>query len=309
MKTNAMHGVSQILKGILNHMAIPIDPAIIANAQLFSSPKVATPIATCSAPVGGAKCVPMQFPLQMAAPNNQTVWKVDLNSGTAIPPISQLSAMYISNSASNAISVIFPDTGYQIDVNPGTSGIWPVITQGSNNGQIQLLPIFYVLINGTSSASNTVVNIIALNQFIPEYELAPIVNQNVNVINPITGESLNYNSTQFFTFAVSPSAGFPDSFSTTNHIAISNFKAQGIIQTTLPAAAVRTLLVTHTSSQWATSHSLLLNTGLNVITAFDITIPNSFFITDSGLFEFSLNNYTDLTSVLFYASLNYGNQS
>lgn len=137
-------------------MGIPINPALTNNAAIFPANYSAISMSVCAAPKEGARTIPIQVDFSSSAN-----WLIDLSSG--IPPMSQLSSIYLDalNSVNN-ITIVFADTGYQVQVNAQKSLLFPVFT---GNGT---LPKFYVSVNGGVPTSD-VANLQLLNFFIPEF--------------------------------------------------------------------------------------------------------------------------------------------
>lgn len=138
-------------------MAIPINPALISGASSYQAQYTAVPIAVCRPdPVYPPKALSLQFEFA-DSPN----WFVNLQQG--LPVMSQVSSMYIdaTGSATNVI-IIFPDTGYQVQVSAGKALLCPVLTG-------KVLPQFYVVINSGGVTTTDIVNLILLNFFIPEF--------------------------------------------------------------------------------------------------------------------------------------------
>lgn len=135
-------------------MSIPI-PAAFANAVNFQVPQSSIPMNLLNCPREGLKCVPMQLTF---ATNNALL--IDLSQGYPAPALSQVCTVYIdcTNSTQNA-TVLFPDSGYQVQCGTGRSLMVPVLT-GKN------LPKFLVQLPNTGS---DIVNIFAINQFIAPF--------------------------------------------------------------------------------------------------------------------------------------------
>lgn len=140
--------------------SIPISPAQIASAGVYTAPANAQSINLCRAPAEGMKCIPMQFQF-----NIKPGWLVGFpNSPNA--PMSQISSLFVDTSDSvHGATIFFPDTGYSVTVEPGGCRIIPVITGANANS---LLP-FYVLLDSSGALTTDIVNVIALNQFVPEF--------------------------------------------------------------------------------------------------------------------------------------------
>lgn len=140
--------------------SIPINPAMIANAAVYTAPLRAVPINLCKSPKEGFKSIAMQFTFTA-----HTGFLVQFpNSPNA--PMSQLCALYIDASQSNFdVNIYFPDTGYTVRIEQGACRMIPVIT-GATAGS---LPVFYVLLDSNNVTNNSLINIQALNQFVPEF--------------------------------------------------------------------------------------------------------------------------------------------
>ncbi|HNB00966.1 MAG TPA: DUF1859 domain-containing protein [Nitrosomonas sp.] len=140
-------------------MVIPIDPALIAGAVNYTVPTTATPINLCKAPVEGAKCIPMQFKFLVSR-----VWRVDLSLGAPNQPLTQLACLYIDGTnLYDTVTILFPDTGYQIEVKTGDRRMMPV-TMGTQS------PLFYVICNDENGlAFLDTLNIFAYNIYIPSF--------------------------------------------------------------------------------------------------------------------------------------------
>lgn len=156
---------------------IPINPASIASAGVYTAPTNAVPINLCKPPKEGVKALPMQFAF------NQFPGFLVQFPNAPNAPMSQLCALYIDATGSDFdVSVYFPDTGYSARINSRGSRLIPVITSATNGS----LPSFYVLLDSSGTLTNDIVNIIALNQFIPEFEANELTN------------TLSYGYGQFF---------------------------------------------------------------------------------------------------------------
>lgn len=136
----------------------PITPSAIARAGFYNTPLNAVSMSLCKTPSDGAKCVPMQFKF-----DQYPCWLVNLANGIA-PPISQIAGVYVdATNALHDVNIYFPDTGYQVRVPFGSSRLFPVLT-GTGT------PQFYVILDtGGAVDPNDIVNVFALNQFIPEF--------------------------------------------------------------------------------------------------------------------------------------------
>lgn len=148
-------------------MSIPIDPAIIANAVTYNAGFTATSLNICESPQDGVKCVPLQFTFKTVK-----TWTVNLGVGSAAPPITKISAIYVDASwCQNDVIIMFVDTGFQVRVQGGNTLLAPVITG-------KIIPQFYVIYLGTVGTGASVtdkLNIFCLNQFIPELSVSNFV--------------------------------------------------------------------------------------------------------------------------------------
>lgn len=137
--------------------AIPVNPDLVANAQPYPASYSLTSMNVCRAPPEGAACIPLQFLF-----NVNTSWLVDLSQGN--PAISQISSMYIDNiNSATPVIIVFPDTGYEVQVNAGKSLLCPVFTSNTQ------LPKFYVILDSGGITTADYTNLILLNFFIPEF--------------------------------------------------------------------------------------------------------------------------------------------
>ena len=139
-------------------MPIPVPSSLVANAVPFQADLTAVPVAVCRQdPTFGAKALSLQYNFA-----SNTVFITNLQNG--LPAISQVSSMYMDASGcANNVYVIFPDTGYQVQVAAGKTLLCPVFT---TKGQ---LPSFYVVSNTGGVTSSDLFNLILLNFFIPEF--------------------------------------------------------------------------------------------------------------------------------------------
>lgn len=139
-------------------MSVNITPALIAGAQVYNAPLVATPINTCKSPTENAKVVPMTF----TATASVAAFYADLSSGNP-PPLSQVASIYVDaiNSTSD-VTILFPDTGYQFRVTAGNQQLVPAIT-GTG------LPKFYVIFGNNTPIAGDTANVFLFNIFIPEF--------------------------------------------------------------------------------------------------------------------------------------------
>lgn len=145
---------------------IPITPSLIAGALPYGVPTTASPINICKQPKEGVKCVSMQFGF-----STTPVWQVDMSVGSPNPPLEQVASLFVDTSNStHDVNILFPDTGYQVRVPQGGSQIIPVITAKQH-------PLFYVILDSQNLVSATdMINIIALNTFIPEFTTSGFLN-------------------------------------------------------------------------------------------------------------------------------------
>ncbi len=143
--------------------AIPINPAAISGAAAYTASGNAFPINTLNQPPAneGPKGLSMQFTF-----NQKTAWLVNFPNNPN-PPMSQIASLYIDATQSQFdVTILFPDSGYSVRINALGARMIPVITTRRTGS----LPSFYVLLDSSDQLSDSVVNIIALNQFIPEFE-------------------------------------------------------------------------------------------------------------------------------------------
>lgn len=140
---------------------IPINPASIANAGQYTATGAAQTIKVLDKAKEGVKALSMQFVF-----NEFPGWLVNFPNNPN-PAMSQIAALYIDATNSEFdVTVLFPDTGYSVRVNALGSRLVPVISSAGQN----TLPKFYVLLDSSNTLTSDVINIIALNQFIPEFE-------------------------------------------------------------------------------------------------------------------------------------------
>lgn len=158
-------------------MPIPVDTSLVANAIPFVGPFIATPMNVCKTPPDGFKAVNFQVRFNLGADNP---YFIDMGIGNP-PPLSQLSAIYIdATNCSVDVIILFPDSGYQVQVSAGNSGLYPVFT---NSGT----PRFYVIAKQTVQGL-CVINVFAMNQFVPEFAN---LNNNKSVIYGLWGFDLS----------------------------------------------------------------------------------------------------------------------
>jgi len=139
-------------------MSIPITPSSISGAGTFNIPTTAKASNICRQPPEGMAFVPMQFTF-----TQYTAWLVNMASGSPNPPLSQVACLFVDASLStHDVSILFPDTGYQVQIEQGGGRIIPALTGN-------VLPKFYVSIDSSDEFTSDIVNVIAINQFIPEF--------------------------------------------------------------------------------------------------------------------------------------------
>ena len=138
-------------------MGIPIPSGLVTGATPYQATYSAIPVSVCKPdPIYQPKALSLQFEFA-----DSPVWLVNLQQG--LPSMSQVSSMYIDATASATnVIIIFPDTGYQVQVTAGKSLLCPVLTG-------KTLPSFYVVINSGGVTTSDIVNLILLNFFIPEF--------------------------------------------------------------------------------------------------------------------------------------------
>lgn len=144
---------------------IPLNTLVAAGAGNYSVPTVAKPLNLCKPPQEGLKAVPMQFTF-----SQYVSWLVDMAVGAPNPPLSQIAALYVdATQSTHDVLITFPDTGYEVRVGLGNAALVPAIT-----GTVS--PKFYVtildninLISLPGVNSTDIVNVTALNQFVPEF--------------------------------------------------------------------------------------------------------------------------------------------
>lgn len=145
--------------------SIPINPSLITGAGLYTAPGQATSMNLCSRPSEGLKSISMQFQF-----NTLTGWQVNFPNSPN-PPMSQLAAMFVDTTNCNFdVNIYFPDSGYQVRVEQQGGRMIPVLT-GAKTG---VLPSFYVLLDSGGQVDDSVCNIIAMNQFLPEFSSGEI---------------------------------------------------------------------------------------------------------------------------------------
>lgn len=146
--------------------AIPINPAAIANCGSYTANGNATSINLCKQPNEGAKSISMQF-----AFNQKPGWLVNFPNFSN--GFSQLCSLYVDATNSEFdVTIYFPDSGYSARINAQGSRMIPVITGATQNS----LPAFYVLLDSGGVLTSDIVNVIALNTFVPEFEANELQN-------------------------------------------------------------------------------------------------------------------------------------
>lgn len=141
-------------------MAINLNPANIANAGLYNTSQLtASSLKTCKAPPEGFKVVPLQVNYK-----TKPGQFITLGTNAAGPIISQIAAIYVDNSQStHSITLIFPDTNYQVNVAFGAQKMVPVLSS-------EPIPNFYCMLDNAGATNATdVTNLFLLNQFMPEF--------------------------------------------------------------------------------------------------------------------------------------------
>lgn len=140
-------------------MPISINPALISGAMTAQSPVSSVPLKLCGLPKEGTKCLPMQFKF-----GPQKVWLVNIAIGQTTQALSQICSMYMdATQCSRPITVLFPDTGYQVTVGAGDSKLVPVLTNATP-------PLFYVISDSNNSFSTAdIFELFLLNIFVPEF--------------------------------------------------------------------------------------------------------------------------------------------
>lgn len=137
-------------------MGIPVNPSIVAAALPYTAPLVGFAMPLCQSPTEGLKGVGMQF--GFSANNN---WQVDLSLGNPTPPLSQCCALFIDAiDSTQAVTIVFADSGYRVPCAAGRVLLAPVLSGVA-------LPKFFIGLPATSGSD--IINVIALNQFIPEF--------------------------------------------------------------------------------------------------------------------------------------------
>jgi hypothetical protein len=91
---------------------------------------VSLPAATLKAPIEGNRTVPVEISwLRDGAPPSYTV--VFNAREQRVTPLSQIAAVHISNIHSSVpVRLLFPDTGFEIELGPALEGYYPVVTNG-----------------------------------------------------------------------------------------------------------------------------------------------------------------------------------
>lgn len=194
---------------------IPLNPVVAAGAGVYPAPTVATPLNLCKPPVEGLKCVPMQLTFA-----TYVSWLVDMSNGAPNPPLSQIAALYIdATQSTHDVLVTFPDTGYECRVGLGNAALVPAIT-----GKVS--PKFYVtlldninLISTPGPNSTDIVNITALNQFVPEFATQAVTRALLYGLGDFFTPSPLYVQDDYFSGVQTINVGdtSPDSVTIINH--------------------------------------------------------------------------------------------
>lgn len=157
-------------------MPIAIDPLLTAGSTNFNYDGSVVSSNLCKQPYEGLKYVPLQVITPQVGTSQEytLVQFVDLSVGVP-PPLSQVCSMYVNARDSiYDVTVLFPDTGFQVTVSKGNGLLFPILT-----GTVK--PQFYVIFNrneGTNGDANGVTptvpvpsraDIFVINQFIPEF--------------------------------------------------------------------------------------------------------------------------------------------
>ncbi len=142
---------------------VPLAPSITA-ARNFDAPINSQPSYLCTPPKEGLRTVSMQFTF------TQTFsWLVDLTGGSPNPPLSQICALWIDMALLfNDLYIYVPDSGQGFLVPSGGAQLCPIISNLK-------IPKFYVILapdnfigaTDLTLTNQSVVNIIAMNQFVP----------------------------------------------------------------------------------------------------------------------------------------------
>lgn len=173
--------------------SIPINPAGIASAGSYLAPQTASAIRLCERPKEGLKSLPMQFTF-----NQKPGWLVSFGAGNA--PMSQICALYVDCTNSEFdCTIYFPDSGFSARINAQGTRMIPVITSAPENS----LPNFYVLLDSNGALTNDVVNVIALNQYIPDFESNELSNVLTYGYGPFFTPTPGFVTSQAFTLNTS----------------------------------------------------------------------------------------------------------
>jgi hypothetical protein len=146
-------------------MSIAIDKTLLSDAKVFNFAPVSQNLNLCKLPQEGMKAIPIQIPVQPITPDLTSTWLIDLTKGTPNPPISQLCAIYVINQVNAPCTFYFPDSGYQIDLEIGDKGLFPVLAQNNGNAP----PKFYVFFREVGNYPNDYLEVILLNQYVPGF--------------------------------------------------------------------------------------------------------------------------------------------
>lgn len=173
-------------------MSIPIDQTLIANAVPFSLQS--NPITMNTLHPLRSKLQGIPFQITSTGGNVKFV-NITLASTT---PFAQLAAIYVDATLSDQdITIIFPDTGYEVKTNAGNGKLVPIFTGTNANAP------FYVIFGLgalTNTYVNSKVNIILLDQFVPEFDFNDVIKANI--------QGPNANATGFVSF---PARSFAES--------------------------------------------------------------------------------------------------
>ncbi len=114
---------------------------------------VSLPAATLKAPIEGNRTVPVEISWQRdgVAPSYSVVFNA---REQRVTPLSQIAAVHISNIHSSVpVRLLFPDTGFEIELGPALEGYYPVVTNGLEfTAYVPLIP------SGTDGVSIQVLN-------------------------------------------------------------------------------------------------------------------------------------------------------
>jgi len=114
---------------------------------------VSLPAATLKAPIEGNRTVPVEISwLKDGAPPSYTV--VFNAREQRVTPLSQIAAVHISNIHSSVpVRLLFPDTGFEIELGPALEGYYPVVTNG-----LEFVVYAPLIPSGTDGVSIQVLN-------------------------------------------------------------------------------------------------------------------------------------------------------